>query len=274
MGDPGIRGSDRIRRARRGALLRRAAVHRTLSRRAGLASSLDQVLQAASEPDSLRGLASGRGARLDRERPRRPRRVSWRSPRTSGASLGTRRGQQPFSSGPTSAPVWASEIVRASSTSSWHPSPASSRPADRLCTARSTGRSALSPATLERYEQAERHFAAAAEIEERLGAQLFLARTHASWARALIARGRPEDLERATAHARAGRGDRRAPGRGGHHARRRRMPRRPGSDRHSEHLTDVWMPTPGARSQGPVESNETHVAERVQGCRAQWTSHA
>ena len=52
-------------------------------------------------------------------------------------------------------------------------------------------------ATLERYEQAEGHFAAAAEIEERLGAPLFLARTHAGWARALIARGRPEDLERA-----------------------------------------------------------------------------
>ena len=51
--------------------------------------------------------------------------------------------------------------------------------------------------TLERYEQAEGHFAAAAEIEERLGAPLFLARTRAGWARALIARGRPEDLDRA-----------------------------------------------------------------------------
>ena len=51
--------------------------------------------------------------------------------------------------------------------------------------------------TLERYEQAEEHFAAAAEIEERFGAPLFLARTRASWARALIARGRPEDLDRA-----------------------------------------------------------------------------
>jgi tetratricopeptide (TPR) repeat protein len=53
--------------------------------------------------------------------------------------------------------------------------------------------------SLERYEQAERHFAAAAEIEERFGAPLFLARTRASWARALIARGRPEDLDRALA---------------------------------------------------------------------------
>jgi tetratricopeptide (TPR) repeat protein len=51
--------------------------------------------------------------------------------------------------------------------------------------------------TLERYEQAEEHFAAAADIEERFGAPLFLARTRASWARALIARGRPEDRERA-----------------------------------------------------------------------------
>jgi class 3 adenylate cyclase/tetratricopeptide (TPR) repeat protein len=51
--------------------------------------------------------------------------------------------------------------------------------------------------TLERYEQAEDHFAAAAEIEQRLGAPLLLARTRASWAGALIARGRPEDVERA-----------------------------------------------------------------------------
>ncbi len=52
-------------------------------------------------------------------------------------------------------------------------------------------------AILERYQEAERHFAAATEIAERLGAPLFLARTRASWARALIARGRPEDLDRA-----------------------------------------------------------------------------
>jgi class 3 adenylate cyclase/tetratricopeptide (TPR) repeat protein len=51
--------------------------------------------------------------------------------------------------------------------------------------------------TLERYVQAEEHFAAAAEIEQRFGAPLFLARTRARWARALIARGRPEDRERA-----------------------------------------------------------------------------
>jgi class 3 adenylate cyclase len=51
--------------------------------------------------------------------------------------------------------------------------------------------------TLERYEQAAAHFAAAAEIEERLDAPLFLARTRAGWARALIARGRPEELDRA-----------------------------------------------------------------------------
>ena len=51
--------------------------------------------------------------------------------------------------------------------------------------------------TMGRYEQAERHFAAAAEIDERFGAPLLLARTHAGWAGALIARGRPEDRERA-----------------------------------------------------------------------------
>jgi AAA ATPase domain len=49
---------------------------------------------------------------------------------------------------------------------------------------------------LERYEQAESHFAAAAEIEESLGAPLFLARTRAGWASSLIARGRTEDLDR------------------------------------------------------------------------------
>ena len=51
--------------------------------------------------------------------------------------------------------------------------------------------------TQELYEEAEGHFAAAAEFEQRLGAPLFLARTHAGWARALIARGGREDLERA-----------------------------------------------------------------------------
>jgi len=50
---------------------------------------------------------------------------------------------------------------------------------------------------LERHEEAEGHFAAAAKIEEGVGAPLYLARTHVSWARALIDRGRPEDLDRA-----------------------------------------------------------------------------
>jgi class 3 adenylate cyclase len=54
-------------------------------------------------------------------------------------------------------------------------------------------------ATLERHEQAERHFAAAAEIEERFEAPLLLARTHLDWARTLIAHGRPEDRDRAQA---------------------------------------------------------------------------
>ncbi len=51
--------------------------------------------------------------------------------------------------------------------------------------------------TLERYEQAEGYFAAAAEMNERFGAPLFLARSRVGWARVLIARGRPEDRERA-----------------------------------------------------------------------------
>jgi class 3 adenylate cyclase len=51
--------------------------------------------------------------------------------------------------------------------------------------------------TLEHWEAAGEHFAAAAELEERLGAPLFLARTRAGWARVLIACGRPEDRGRA-----------------------------------------------------------------------------
>ena len=51
--------------------------------------------------------------------------------------------------------------------------------------------------TLGRYDDAERHFATAAGMDERLGAPLLLARTRARWARGLIARGRPEDLDRA-----------------------------------------------------------------------------
>jgi tetratricopeptide (TPR) repeat protein len=50
---------------------------------------------------------------------------------------------------------------------------------------------------LGRYEQTESHFAEAAELDERLGAPMLLARTRAGWARALIARGRSEDLDRA-----------------------------------------------------------------------------
>jgi hypothetical protein len=52
-------------------------------------------------------------------------------------------------------------------------------------------------AILERHDAAERHFAATTEITERLGAPLFLAHTHANWARALIARSRAEDRDRA-----------------------------------------------------------------------------
>jgi class 3 adenylate cyclase/tetratricopeptide (TPR) repeat protein len=48
-----------------------------------------------------------------------------------------------------------------------------------------------------RHEDADRHFAAAAELDERLGAPLFLARTRIAWARALLARGGPEDGDRA-----------------------------------------------------------------------------
>ncbi len=72
-----------------------------------------------------------------------------------------------------------------------------SRPRLASCTDRSTRRSARWPRPLERYDDAERHFATAAKAEEQFGAPLLLARTRAGWARALIARGRPEDLDRA-----------------------------------------------------------------------------
>jgi class 3 adenylate cyclase/tetratricopeptide (TPR) repeat protein len=51
-------------------------------------------------------------------------------------------------------------------------------------------------ATLGRHGEAERHFAAASELEERLGAPLLLAHTQASWARALAERGRTADSDR------------------------------------------------------------------------------
>jgi class 3 adenylate cyclase/tetratricopeptide (TPR) repeat protein len=52
--------------------------------------------------------------------------------------------------------------------------------------------------SLKRYQVAVGHFRTAAEIEDRLVAPLLLARTRVGWARALIARGRYEDLPGAT----------------------------------------------------------------------------
>jgi class 3 adenylate cyclase len=52
-------------------------------------------------------------------------------------------------------------------------------------------------ATLERFDEAEHHFAAAATLETNLKAPLLLARTHARWARALITRDAPNDVGRA-----------------------------------------------------------------------------
>ncbi len=45
---------------------------------------------------------------------------------------------------------------------------------------------------------AEQHFGAAAEVHERLDAKIFLARTWMNHGRALLARGRATDRERAT----------------------------------------------------------------------------
>jgi tetratricopeptide (TPR) repeat protein len=54
-------------------------------------------------------------------------------------------------------------------------------------------------ATLQRWDAAEQHFAAAAEMHERLGAKLFLARTWMNWSRMLLARGDASDVQRARA---------------------------------------------------------------------------
>ena len=51
--------------------------------------------------------------------------------------------------------------------------------------------------TLERYDEAESHFAKAAEVYERMGAVTFLARTQLSLARALVARNATGDRARA-----------------------------------------------------------------------------
>src|SRR5205807_2350119 len=47
-------------------------------------------------------------------------------------------------------------------------------------------------ATLERWDAAHEHFSLAAEVHERIGAPLFLARTWMNWGRALTARGDQE----------------------------------------------------------------------------------
>ena len=70
-------------------------------------------------------------------------------------------------------------------------------------------------ATLERFEDAERHFAAAATLETKLEAPLLLARTHARWGRALAARGRQQDVGRAETMLQRAEGSAREKGAGG-----------------------------------------------------------
>jgi tetratricopeptide (TPR) repeat protein len=50
---------------------------------------------------------------------------------------------------------------------------------------------------LERFDEAEGHFAKAEEVHGRLKAKYFLARTHCAWAELLVVRGRPDDRLRA-----------------------------------------------------------------------------
>ena len=55
----------------------------------------------------------------------------------------------------------------------------------------------LLAATLDRFDEAEAHFAAAAATHERFGAPAWLARTRCEWAAVLLRRGVPGDAERA-----------------------------------------------------------------------------
>jgi hypothetical protein len=56
----------------------------------------------------------------------------------------------------------------------------------------------LLQATVGRFDDADAHFAAAAAIEERIGAPAWLARTQLEWARMLLTGDAPEDAHRAT----------------------------------------------------------------------------
>jgi hypothetical protein len=54
----------------------------------------------------------------------------------------------------------------------------------------------LLSATLDRLDQADAHFAAAAALEDRIGAPIWLARTRLDWGRLLLGRGGASDRER------------------------------------------------------------------------------
>jgi tetratricopeptide (TPR) repeat protein len=56
----------------------------------------------------------------------------------------------------------------------------------------------LLAAALGRYDDAEQHFAAAAESQERIGALVTLAQTRLEWSRMLLTRRGPRDKERAS----------------------------------------------------------------------------
>jgi uncharacterized protein HemY len=52
-------------------------------------------------------------------------------------------------------------------------------------------------ATLKRWQEAERHFEDAVAMNAQMGARPWLAHTHTDYARMLLARGHPDDRERA-----------------------------------------------------------------------------
>ena len=96
--------------------------------------------------------------------------------------------------------------------------------------------------TMERHEDAERHVVASAEIDVRLGAPLFLARTRVGHARTLIACRKTDDLDSARQMPRAGRGHRGAARRGADHPRSRGVPRRALGDKQVAGTTDSVLP--------------------------------
>ena len=132
----------------------------------------EQTAQLAGEPDSVSVWRAGAALACSKLTGVMTR-ASWHSPRICRAFRGTKRGRRPILVG---CRVFTSSRPRAEVYELVAPFAGQFGAPRGWCTARCWGLGARHE--LERYEQAEAHFAAAAEIEERFGAPLFL-RAHA-----------------------------------------------------------------------------------------------